>query len=56
MIENNLRRALTGSNGDWSVFFTHPISLGFLLVSALWLLIPIILKFRGKDVVINDEG
>ncbi|MXQ53522.1 tripartite tricarboxylate transporter permease [Shimazuella alba] len=56
MIENNLRRALTGSDGDWSIFVTHPISLGFLIVSALWLLIPIILKLRGKKVIINDES
>ncbi len=56
MIENNLRRALTISNGDYSVFFTRPISLVFLLITALWLLIPFILKRRGKEVIINVEG
>jgi putative tricarboxylic transport membrane protein len=29
MIEQALRRALGFSNGDWSIFFTRPISLGF---------------------------
>ncbi|KPC77894.1 transporter [Thermoactinomyces vulgaris] len=56
MIENNLRRALTVSNGDWSVFVTHPLSLTFLIIAALWLIIPFIMKLRGKNVVINEEG
>lgn len=56
MIENNMRRALTISDGDYSLFFTRPLSLTFLIVTALWLLIPVLLKKRGKDVVINIEG
>jgi putative tricarboxylic transport membrane protein len=56
MIENNLRRALTISNGDFSIFFTRPISLIFLIITLLWLLIPFIMKRRGKDVIINIEG
>ncbi|MCK2018597.1 tripartite tricarboxylate transporter permease [Peribacillus frigoritolerans] len=56
MIENNMRRALTISDGDYSMFFTRPLSLTFLIVTALWLLIPVLLKKRGKDVVINIEG
>lgn len=56
MIENNMRRALTISDGDYSLFFTRPLSLSFLIVTALWLLIPVLLKKRGKDVVINIEG
>ncbi|MCM3005992.1 tripartite tricarboxylate transporter permease [Priestia koreensis] len=56
MIENNLRRALTISNGDYGVFFTRPISLVFLIITVLWLAIPMLLKKRGKDVVINVEG
>lgn len=55
MIENNLRRALTTSNGDWSIFFTHPISAAFLIIAALWLIIPLILKRRGKNVVVTEE-
>ncbi len=56
MIENNLRRALTVSNGDYSIFFTHPISLVFLIIGVLWILIPIIIKLKGKEVVINVEA
>ncbi|WHY97341.1 tripartite tricarboxylate transporter permease [Peribacillus simplex] len=56
MIENNMRRALTISDGDYSLFFTRPLSLTFLIITALWLLIPVLLKKKGKDVVINIEG
>ncbi|MED3562646.1 tripartite tricarboxylate transporter permease [Bacillus xiapuensis] len=56
MIENNLRRALTISNGDYSVFFSRPISLTFLIIAFLWLVIPALMKMRGKQVIINVEG
>ncbi|MBO0960926.1 tripartite tricarboxylate transporter permease [Neobacillus sp. MM2021_6] len=56
MIENNLRRALTISNGDYSVFFTRPLSLVFLIITFLWLVIPFLMKKRGKDIIINVEG
>ncbi|WP_462409393.1 tripartite tricarboxylate transporter permease [Neobacillus sp. Marseille-QA0830] len=56
MVENNLRRALTISNGDYSIFLTRPISLAFLLITLLWLIVPLILKRKGKRVVINVEG
>ncbi|MED4204863.1 tripartite tricarboxylate transporter permease [Neobacillus mesonae] len=56
MIENNLRRALTISNGDYGVFFNRPLSLVFLLITVLWLVVPLILKRRGKEVIINVEG
>lgn len=56
MVENNLRRALTISNGDFSIFISRPISLAFLLITALWLVIPLLMKKRGKEVIINVEG
>ncbi|MGA9225006.1 MAG: tripartite tricarboxylate transporter permease [Mesobacillus sp.] len=56
MVENNLRRALTISNGDFSVFVSRPISLAFLLITVLWLVVPFMMKRRGKDVIINIEG
>jgi TctA family transporter len=34
MIENNMRRALTISNGDYSIFINHPVSALFLLAAA----------------------
>jgi TctA family transporter len=33
MLEENFRRAMVLSEGDWSVFVTRPISLGFLLLA-----------------------
>ena len=38
LLEQYLRRALAISQGDWSVFFTHPLSCALLIVSALLLL------------------
>ncbi|MBD1382823.1 tripartite tricarboxylate transporter permease [Metabacillus arenae] len=55
MIENNMRRALTSSNGDFTVFVTSPISLLFLLFGLLWILIPLILKWTGRKVIVNEE-
>ncbi|MCM3124336.1 MULTISPECIES: tripartite tricarboxylate transporter permease [unclassified Mesobacillus] len=56
MVENNLRRALTISNGDFSIFVSRPISLAFLLITLLWLVIPLLMKRKGKEVIINIEG
>jgi putative tricarboxylic transport membrane protein len=55
MIENNLRRALTISNGEFSIFVTKPISLALLIVAAAWLLVPLLLKFKGRAIVVNEE-
>ncbi|MED4582259.1 tripartite tricarboxylate transporter permease [Brevibacillus choshinensis] len=56
MIENNMRRALTTSNGDFMIFINKPISAVFLGCALLWLIIPILLKKRGKQVVISEEA
>lgn len=56
MIENNMRRALTISNGDFSIFITNPLSLTFLIVTLLWLVVPLILRLRGKNVIISEEA
>ena len=37
MLEENFRRSLLVSSGDPSIFFTRPISLGFLVASAVLL-------------------
>jgi putative tricarboxylic transport membrane protein len=55
MMENNMRRALTISNGDFMIFLQKPISLAFLFVGLLWLVIPLILKMKGKKVLISEE-
>lgn len=56
MIENNMRRALTISNGDFMIFLQKPLSAVFLLAAALWILIPILMKMRGKKLVQSEEG
>jgi putative tricarboxylic transport membrane protein len=55
MLEENLRRALLFSRGDPTVFFTQPISAGFLIVTALLLLFMIIPAVRKKREKILDE-
>ena len=56
MIENNMRRALTASDGDFLVFLTKPLSTVFLILALLWILIPILLKLRGKKIIVTEEG
>ncbi|WP_232697155.1 tripartite tricarboxylate transporter permease [Brevibacillus daliensis] len=56
MIENNMRRALTTSNGDYMIFLEKPISLAFLIIAVLWITIPLILKMRGKKVIVSEEA
>jgi putative tricarboxylic transport membrane protein len=56
MIENNMRRALTTSNGDFLIFLQKPISAVFLACALLWLVVPMLLKMRGRQVVVNEEA
>ena len=44
LAETQLRRALSISQGDWTVFFTHPISAAVLALTALLLLAPLVLR------------
>lgn len=55
MIENNMRRALTISNGDFSIFVTKPLSLVFIIAAIAWIVIPLLLKLKGRNVIVNDE-
>ena len=41
-LETSLRRSLIMSQGDFSIFITRPISLGFLITAVLLLIVPII--------------
>jgi putative tricarboxylic transport membrane protein len=41
-LETSFRRSLIMSQGDFSIFVTRPISLGFLIIAVLLLIIPII--------------
>ena len=56
MMEENLRRALLLSRGDWSVFVTRPLSAG-LLAAALLLLIIVLLpsvKSKREEAFVED--
>ncbi|MDR6955481.1 putative tricarboxylic transport membrane protein [Ancylobacter sp. 3268] len=46
MAEQQFRRALAISQGDLSVFVTHPISLGLLLTALLLVVVPVLLRRR----------
>ena len=48
MMEQGLLRALTLANGNWGVFVTRPISLGFLIVTALFLAYSFVKYLLGR--------
>jgi TctA family transporter len=48
MMEENLRRALLLSRGDWSVFVTRPLSAGLLAAGALMLIIVLLPSVKNK--------
>ena len=48
MMEENLRRALLLSRGDWSVFVTRPLSAGLLIAAALLLVIVLLPSVKAK--------
>jgi putative tricarboxylic transport membrane protein len=48
MAEAQFRRALTISQGDPSVFVTHPISLSLLIIAALVLVLPPVLRLMRR--------
>ena len=58
LMEENLRRAMLLSRGDPSVFFTRPISAGFMIASILLLIVislPFIRKKR-EQVFVEEEA
>ena len=54
ILEENMRRALLLSRGDPSVFFTRPISLGFMIATAVILLTMALPAVRKKKSYISD--
>jgi len=54
LMEENLRRALLISRGDPTVFFTRPISLGFMLVTLIILILMMLPMVKQKRAVITD--
>lgn len=43
--ESQFRRSVQMSDGDFSIFFTRPISLTLIVVSIVMLFLPIIMKY-----------
>jgi putative tricarboxylic transport membrane protein len=54
LAEQQLRRALAISQGDVTVLFTSPIAAGLLILAALALFVPLILRARGRGDVLNQ--
>jgi TctA family transporter len=48
MMEENLRRALLLSRGDWSVFVTRPISAGLLIAAVILLVVVLMPAVKNK--------
>ena len=48
LAEEQFRRALSISQGDWSVFVTHPISAALLVLAALCLVVPLLFRLRRR--------
>ncbi|MDT1063078.1 tripartite tricarboxylate transporter permease [Paracoccus sp. CPCC 101403] len=56
MAEQQLRRALSISQGDWTVLVQSPIAATLLGIAALALIVPLILRARGKGQVLAQLG
>lgn len=56
MMEENLRRALLLSRGNWSTLVTRPLSAGLLAVAALLLLIVLLpaVKKKRKEAFVEE--
>ncbi len=54
MAESQLRRALAIAQGDWTTLVSTPLSASILAVSAVALILPIILRMRGKGDILTQ--
>jgi TctA family transporter len=56
MMEENLRRAMLLSRGDWSVFVTRPLSASLLAVALLLLIIVTLpsIKSRREEAFVEE--
>ncbi len=56
MMEENLRRALLLSRGDWSVLVTRPLSAGLLMAAAILLLVVLLpsIKRQREEAFVED--
>src|SRR5258705_61621 len=58
LMEENLRRALLISRGDWSVFLTRPLSAVLMAIAAFLLVLAVLPSLRKKrdEVVVESES
>jgi putative tricarboxylic transport membrane protein len=57
MMENNLRKSLITSQGDFSIFLTRPLAAASLIFALILLISPFIPWFRKKrDEIPKEEG
>ena len=57
MMEENLRRALLLSRGDWMTFLSRPLSAGLLIAAALMILVVSLPSIRSKrEVAFKEEA
>ncbi|HKA38929.1 MAG TPA: tripartite tricarboxylate transporter permease [Burkholderiales bacterium] len=56
LMEENLRRALLISRGDPTVFFTRPISLGFMIATALIVVVMVLPAVKARRAAITDPA
>ena len=52
MAEQQLRRALAIAQGDWTTLVSTPLSAGLLGIAALALIVPMLMRLRGKGQVL----
>jgi TctA family transporter len=56
MMEENLRRALLLSRGDWSTFMTRPLSAGLLIAALLMVVVVMLPSIKNKrEVAFSDD-
>jgi putative tricarboxylic transport membrane protein len=54
MAEQQLRRALSIAQGDWTTLVATPLSAGLLTVAALALIVPMLMRARGRGAVLTQ--
>ncbi|MGL5011985.1 MAG: tripartite tricarboxylate transporter permease, partial [Paracoccaceae bacterium] len=54
MAEQQLRRALSISQGDWTTLVSTPVSAGILLLAVLAFVVPLVLRLRGRGKILSQ--
>lgn len=54
MAEQQLRRALSIAQGDWTTLVSTPVSATLLAISAVFLVVPMLMRLRGRGRVLSQ--